>query len=245
MRSPATALRPAALLAAACLALALLGGCSSLQRLIGTPEQVVEAPLPAAKTAPPEADTVKPANEQIIEPQVERRDVKLPRFPSNDFSAGVFTGTYASQNFGSNVVTGVRLGYHITEDFFAEAAYGRTVINDSTFRQILPGGIFPNETEKLRYYNLSIGVNLLPGEIFIGRDTAKASAAYLIAGLGSTRFNQQRFLTFNAGMGLRVLLSDWAAVHADVRDHVFELDLLGDRKITQNFELTLGVTFNF
>ena len=36
------------------------------------------------------------APEQVIVPQVDRRDVKLPRFPCNDFSVGLFAGSYAT-----------------------------------------------------------------------------------------------------------------------------------------------------
>src|SRR4051812_4985173 len=53
-----------------------------------------------------------PANEQVVVPEVDRRDIKMPRFPSNDFEIGVYTGTYATQNFGSSVVAGLRAGYH-------------------------------------------------------------------------------------------------------------------------------------
>ena len=125
------------------------------------------------------AQAEKPANEQVIEPQVERRDVKLPRFPSKDFEIGLFTGTYETQNFGASSVSGLRLGYHITEDFFAEAAYAQTKVSDETFRQILPGGIFPTGKDTLKYYNLSAGYNVLPGEVFLGSNRAKATAVYL------------------------------------------------------------------
>ena len=188
---------------------------------------------------------VQPGNEQVIVPQVDRRDVKLPHIPSNDFEFGLFAGTYSTQNFGASRVAGLRLGYHITEDYFVEAAYGRTKVSDESFRQILPGGIFTDETEKLSYYNVSVGWNVLPGEIFFGKNTAKASAVYLIGGVGSTRFNDQRRQTFNIGLGVRLFLKDWAAVQVDMRDHMFSLDLLGERKNTQNLELTGGVTFFF
>ena len=46
----------------------------------------------------------QPANEQVIVPQVDRRDVKLPRFPSKDFEFGVFAGTYSTENFGASGV---------------------------------------------------------------------------------------------------------------------------------------------
>jgi outer membrane beta-barrel protein len=197
--------------------------------------------VPAARAA----DEQRPANEQVIEPQVDRRPVKLPKFPSNDFEFGLFAGTYATQNFGSSFLYGARLGYHITEDIFVEAVYGRSKISDENFRQILPGGVFPQPTETLSYYNLSAGYNILPGEVFLGKSYAKASALYLIGGIGSTNFLEQRRQTINFGLGLRVFLADWAALQVDMRDHIFSLDLLGKRQNTQNLELSAGVTFFF
>jgi outer membrane beta-barrel protein len=183
--------------------------------------------------------------DQVVVPQVDRRDIEKPKFPSNDFEIGLFTGTYATQNFGSSWVYGARIGYHITEDFFVEAAYGQTKVSDELFRQILPGGIFVQDTEKLSYYNLSIGYNLFPGEIFIGGRRARPSQFYIVAGVGSTKFDQQRKPTFNAGFGYRVYLADWVALQLDLRDHIFSLDLLGKRQSTQNVELTGGLSFYF
>jgi outer membrane beta-barrel protein len=199
----------------------------------------------ALSPAAAQAQDEKPANEQVIVPQVDRREVKLPRFPSKDFEVGVFGGTYATQNFGASAVGGLRLGYHITEDFFAEAVYARTKVSDETFRQILPGGVFAQTKEKLSYYNLSAGYNVLPGEVFIGSNRAKATAVYLIGGVGSTKFNDQKRQTLNFGLGLRLLLADRWALQVDMRDHVFSLDLLGKRQSTQNLELTGGLTFFF
>jgi len=184
-------------------------------------------------------------SDQVVNPNVERRDVHKPKYPSNDFEVGLFGGTYSSQNFGTSGVYGVRLGYDITEDFFVEATYGRTKVSDKEFRNILPGGIFTAEQEKLQYYDLSLGWNFLPGEIFIGKNWAKASTMYAIAGLGSTKFDSQRMQTWNFGMGAKLFLADWVALRADVRDHVYTLDLLGKRSTTQNPELTLGFAFFF
>ena len=192
------------------------------------------------------AQSTPPANnDQVVVPQVDRRDIEKPKFPSNDFEIGLFTGTYATQNFGSSWVYGARIGYHITEDFFVEGVYGQTKVSDELFRQILPGGIFVADTEKLSYYNLSFGYNLFPGEIFIGGRRARPSQFYIIAGVGSTKFADQRKPTFNAGFGYRVYLADWIALQLDLRDHIFSLDLLGKRETTQNVELTGGLTFYF
>ena len=66
-----------------------------------------------------------------------------------------------------------------------------------------------------------------------------------MAGIGSTDFAGQKRQTVNYGFGLRLILADWFALQADVRDHVFSLDLLGRRKTTHNPEVTAGLTFYF
>ena len=201
-------------------------------------------PTLALAADPPPVDE-KPANQQVIVPEIDRRDIRKPRFPSNDFEVGVFAGTYATQNFGTSAVGGLRVGYHITEDIFVEGVYAQTKVSDEAFRQVLPGGVFAQTKEKLSYYNVSAGYNLLPGEIFFGGTRAKASAIYLIGGVGSTKFNTQRRQTINFGLGARLFLTDKAALQIDMRDHVFSLDILGKRQSTQNLEMTGGFTYFF
>jgi outer membrane beta-barrel protein len=189
----------------------------------------------------PAADT----SDQVIVPQVERREVHKPKYPSNDFEIGLFAGSYTAQNFGTHFDWGARIGYDITEDFFVEASYRRTKVSDAEFRNILPGGIFTAEQEKLQSYDLSLGWNFLPGEVFIGKNWAKASTMYAIGGLGSTKFDSQRMQTWNFGLGAKLFLADWVALRADVRDHIYTLDLLGKRGSTQNPEITVGFAFFF
>lgn len=195
-----------------------------------------------AQTAAPQ----QPANEQVIVPEVQRRDVRLPKFPSKDFEVGLLAGTYSTQSFGASGVAGLRLGYHLSEDFFVEGVYAQTKVSDKTFEEIFPGaGPLADTDKKLSYYNVSAGYNLFPGEIFLGSKYAKASSIYLIGGVGSTKFANQRKQTFNVGFGFRVLFSDRWAVRVDVRDHIFSYDLLGVRQNTQNLELTTGFAYYF
>jgi outer membrane beta-barrel protein len=206
---------------------------------------IAATPSLAQTTAPAAGAPNQPPNEQVIEPTVPRRDVRVPKIPKRDIIAGAYLGTYSSEDFGASLVYGVRLGYHITEDFFVEGVYGTTSVSDENFRQILPGGVFPEKEETLSYYNLSVGYNILPGEVFFGSRYAMASALYLIAGVGSTKFLEQSKQTINFGLGYRVFLKDWAAIQVDFRDHLYTLDLLGQSKSTQNLELTAGITFFF
>lgn len=183
--------------------------------------------------------------DQAIVPQVDRREVKLPKFPNSDFEIGVFGGVYSTQNFGSSAGGGVRLAYHITEDFFVEGSAGTTKVSDEAFRRILPGGIFTDGTEKLVYSNLNVGMNVLPGEVFLGGSYAMPSQVFILAGGGTTRFNGQRMQTVDVGVGVKVYVKDWFAVRVDMRDNIYTLDLLGKRDRTQNVELNAGLSFLF
>jgi outer membrane beta-barrel protein len=203
--------------------------------------------LPAFAQTTPSTQQPRPANEQVVVPQVDRRDVKLPKFPSKDFEVGAFAGVYSAESFGASGIAGLRIGYHITEDFFVQANLAQTKVSDEAFRQYLPGGgLFPGDQEqKLTYYNLSAGWNVLPGEVFIGRNRAMASAVYLLGGIGSTKFVERRRQTFNFGVGLRVLFTDRAGVHVELRDHVFSTDVTGPKLTTHNVELTGGFAWYF
>jgi outer membrane beta-barrel protein len=221
-------------------ALALLVAATALPAT--AQESTSARPNPTAPAAP----APRPASEQVIVPQVDRREVTPPRFASNDISLGAFVGRYATANFGGSAVAGLRLGYHITEDVFVETSYARAKVSDDAFRQIFPnGGIFPTPQQDLSYYNVVAGYNLLPGEVFFGRNNAKISQGYVVAGVGNTTFASQKRQTLTVGFGLRVKFAQWFAAQADVRNHSYSIDLLGKRQNTQNTEITVGATAYF
>lgn len=199
----------------------------------------------AQGVAPPEPQTNSPASVPVIDPLIARREVKVPKFPSRDLELGLVFGSYSTQNFGARPVAGVRLGYHVTEDFFVVGQYGRSRVSDEAYRQVLPGGVLANGSQNLQYGTVVLGYNLLPGEVFFGRNQARLSQGYVLAGMGLTQFAGQRKQTIDVGFGLRVFLSDRWAVHAEVRDHIFPLDILGKRQSTQNAEVTLGISTFF
>jgi outer membrane beta-barrel protein len=213
-------------LALAGLALGLTAGCSS-----------------RALDREAEADQARP----VIDPQVERRDVKPPKIESSDFEAGGYVGFMSVEDFGSNTVYGARLAYHITEGLFAEATYGQTDAGKTSYEN-LSGSSAPLLTDserEFKYYDLSLGYNLLPGEVFIGRNHAFNSALYVVVGAGSTSFAGDDYFTFVYGAGYRVLANDWLALHFDVRDHMLDIDVTGEDKSTHNIEFTLGATAFF
>jgi outer membrane beta-barrel protein len=210
-----------------------LPGCAATKNLFGFGQE--EAPPPSAE--PPG---------QVIDPQVERREIKEPAIDREDFEIGAYAGIMAIEDFGSDVSYGVRLAYHITEGFFVEGTVGQSEGGLTSF-EILSGGarLISDSERTLTYYNLNLGYNILPGEVFIGEGRAYNTNLYLIAGLGSTRFAGDDRFTVNVGAGYRFLLTDSIALHLDFRDHLFDIDLLGEEKTAHNLEGHLGVTVFF
>ena len=184
--------------------------------------------------------------EQVIKPQVERRVIREPEIDAEDFEIGAFGGLLSVEDFGVNSVIGVRGAYHISEDFFVEAAVAQATTTKTSYERLSGAAeLLTSDERKLTYYNLSLGYNLLPGEAFVTARHAFNTALYVIAGAGSTRFAGSDRFTANLGAGYRFLATDWLALHADVRDHLFDMDLLGAKRTTNNIEITLGATVFF
>jgi len=209
----------------------ILPGCAATKNLFGIEDE--EAPPPSSE--PPG---------QVIDPAVERREIKEPKIDREDFEVSAFFGIMNIEDFGSDGVYGLRLAYHVTEGFFVEATAGRSEAGLTSF-EALSGGALLFEDRTLTYYNLNVGYNILPGEVFVGEGRAYNTDFYLIAGLGSTNFADDDRFTVNFGAGFRMLITDSVALHADFRDHLFDIDILGREKTTHNLEGTIGVSVFF
>ena len=185
-------------------------------------------------------------NRPVIEPQAERRDSKRARIDTEDFEIGAYFVGLSIEDFESNTVYGARLAYHLTEDFFIEGTVGRSKAGRTSYETLSGAAeLLDDDARDYTYYALSLGWNALPGEVFIGENRAFNSAFYLVLGIGSTTFADDDRFTVSGGFGYRILPTDWLAVHFDVRDHVFDIDLLGEKKIVNNLEAHLGLSIFF
>ncbi len=183
---------------------------------------------------------------QVIDPEVERREIREPDIDTEDFEIGAYAGIMSIEDFESEVVYGVRMAYHVTEGFFVEGTVGRSEAGLTSFERLSGGApILSDDDRVLTYYNLNLGYNILPGEVFFGEGRTYNTALYLVAGLGSTNFAGDDRFTVNFGAGFRFLLTDSIALHMDVRDHLFDIDILGEDKTTHNMEGHLGFTVFF
>jgi outer membrane beta-barrel protein len=220
-------------------ALSVLPGCATVRNWFHHGPKT-QQPSPDATA---DADQTPP---RVIEPQVERRTIKVPRIKSSNVELGLFYGALSIEDFGTNPDYGVTLAYHITEDFFFQGEAGRSRGGRTSF-ETLSGNLnlLTDNERRFTYYDLSLGYNFLPGEAFVGRSLAMTSAFYLLGGFGATDFAGDTKFTVNFGAGYRIVPRDWLAVHFTVQDHVFQSSLLGVTKLTNNLEARLGTTVFF
>ena len=231
-------------------ALALLPGCATVRGWFhGKQPASADTQASAPAEAPPNSNPNGPDTEtppRVIEPQVERRQIKVPRIRSSNVEMGLFYGALSIEDFGTNADYGVTLAYHVTEDFFLQGEAGRSRGGRTSF-ETLSGNIqlLTEAERRFTYYDLSLGYNFLPGEAFLGRGVAMTSAFYLLGGFGATDFAGDTKFTVNFGGGYRVVPTDWLALHVTVQDHVFQTSLLGVTKLTNNLEARMGATVFF
>lgn len=202
-----------------------------------------------ATTSANAADSISPQDielEPLVVREPERREVHIDRLDTENFEIGAYGGVISIEDFGSDVVYGVRAAYHITEDFFVEAAYGSSELGQTSFEELSGGAPLLTDAERdFSFYNASVGVNILPGEAFIASRWAVKGGLYLIGGIGSTEFGGDDRFTVNAGLGYRLITADWLAFRIDVRDHIFRSDLLGSSSTKHNIEVSGGLTIFF
>lgn len=186
------------------------------------------------------------AQDPGLEPRIVRTDLQEDEIDTENIEIGAYFGHLGTEDFGTNEVMGVTLTFHATEDFFFEAAAGQSDTQETSAERLNPLLDLGLEADReLNYYNLSLGWNVLPGEIFLGSNRAHNIAIYLIAGAGSTDFLGDKQFTINGGAGLRLLLTDWLALHLDAREYVFDSDALGSDTTYNNLEFRAGLSAFF
>src|SRR5476649_1320778 len=205
-------------------ALVALSGCASIHHLFHRHDNRAAQNADDAAGADQDSDARPP---RVIDPQVERRKIKVPKIKSQNVEIGVQYGALSIENFGTNPVYGFTAAYHITEDFFFQGEFGRSQAGRTSFETLSNIQLLTPSERYFTYYDLALGYNFLPGEVFIGRKLAMTSAFYLLGGIGSTDFAGDSKFTVNFGGGYKVLPADWIAVHIGVENHVFQSSLLG------------------
>lgn len=182
----------------------------------------------------------------VINPDIQRRRVDEDKIDAENFEMGIYAGVMSVEDFGTNNVYGYHMAYHISEDWFLETAFGTTNTSKTSFETLSGASdLLTDDQRRLNYYNLSMGLNLFPGEIFLGDKFAFNTSYYVIAGVGNTQFAGDEFFTLNYGAGFRAYAADWVAFRVGFRNHLFTHSILGEDKSIQNLEAQLGLSIYF
>jgi outer membrane beta-barrel protein len=183
---------------------------------------------------------------KIIAPDIKRRTIKESDLDTEDFELGLYYGLLTIEDFGTNEVQGVSFAYHITERFFTEAAFGISQLQKTSY-ELLSGGVqlLTDEQRDLTYYNLAIGYNVLPGQVYVTKKFHFDTNIYFLAGAGNTHFADKNYFTYNFGAGLRFYSTDWLSIDLSMREYAFTHELFGQKKDTNNLEGRLGISIFF
>ena len=199
----------------------------------------------AAENAADAGKTEKPGAVQVIKPEVQPRDISVARIDDESFEIGIYAGILNIDNFGSEPLIGVKASYFTTEDLFLQANYARASAGLTSFESISGFRLLTDKERDYTYYDLLVGYNIFPGEVFMTSRLAFNSSIYLVGGVGNTDFAGEDNFTTILGTGYRIVLRDWLTWHVDFRDHIFKSDIINQSEITHNLELSTGVTLLF
>jgi outer membrane beta-barrel protein len=178
----------------------------------------------------------------LIEPEVERVEFDESLIDAFDFELAIYAGLLAVENFDTNPVVGLKLGYHISEDFFVQASYGSSEVGETSFEKLTGGApLLSDDEREISYYLFSLGYNLFPGETFVTDSTTFNTVLYLSGGIGSTDFAGDDRHTFAFAVGHRTLFADGFSLDIEMRDLIFDLDVFGSEETTHNLEFTLSL----
>ncbi|RMH43112.1 MAG: outer membrane beta-barrel domain-containing protein [Gammaproteobacteria bacterium] len=193
-----------------------------------------------ALSAPNDEQRPSAAEEVITPPK--RTEIDLANIDAWDVEIGIEYGMMNVEDFGTNPILSGYLAYHVSEDFFIQAGYGQTDTEPTSFERLSGATLLTDDQRQLQYYDLTVGVNLLPGEGFVWDKWAFNSSFYLIGGVGSTNFADDNRFTVTWGAGYRIVLRDWLAIKFEFRDHFYDIDLLGENKTSHNLSYRIGIS---
>lgn len=181
-----------------------------------------------------------------VDVDVERRTVLEDILDNENFELGVQLGVMSIEDFETNAWVSAHFTYHVTEFFYAKARYGQSEAGQTSFEKLVNvPPLLTDEERKLRYYGLSIGYNLMPGEVFLGRDFALNSVFSIELGGGTTEFAGDEKFTVNLGANYRVFLTDWLTWDIGMSDYIFDTAITGESKTSHNLNFTTGFAFYF
>lgn len=183
-------------------------------------------------------------NVRVIEPDVEGSEARYAAIDNERFELGAYFGMLSVEDFGSEVVSGIELSYHITPAWMLQFNYGEASVDKAAF-EIGDRSFLAENDRDFEYYSLSAAYRLLRGRSFFGSRNKYDSDIYLLAGPERVRFAGDGEWGLGFGVSYRLVLADWVTANVDIREHLVKRTFIGERKQTMNTELRIGFSWLF
>ena len=195
--------------------------------------------LPATEVA---AQSAEDEAGGLIEPQIERVEFDESIIDSYDIEVALYGGYLAIQDFDTNFVQGLKIGYHVSEDFFVQGSFGRSEVGETSFERLSGGAPLLSDSEReIEYYLVSLGFNLFPGEAFFTDSTTFNTVFYISGGVGNTTFAGDDRYTIAYAVGHRTIFADGFSLDFEMRNLLFDMDIFGSEESTNNLEFTISL----
>lgn len=182
----------------------------------------------------------------LIQPDIKRISFDEAKIEGDDFEIQLMAGFLSLEDFGVNPVIAARLNYYIDENVFTQFTLSRSKGGETSY-EVLTGGapLLTADERKFAYYSINIGLNILPGEAFLSENTSYNTTFYISGGIGNATFAGSDRFAINYGAGYQLLLSDRFTLSVDFRDILFNVDVFGQNKMTNNLQLMIGAGWFF
>ncbi|MEX1033374.1 MAG: outer membrane beta-barrel domain-containing protein, partial [Cellvibrionaceae bacterium] len=181
---------------------------------------------------------------RVIEPESRVVEARPAAIDDERFQLGLYLGNLSVEDFGSDLVSGIELSYHLADSWLLQLNYGKASIDRAAFetsqRQFLS-----SDDRNFEYLAAVGGYRLLHGRSFFGVRNKYNTDIYALAGPEQVSFsgNDETGLVF--GLSYRVVFTDWMTFNMDFREHMFKRDFIGDSKQTLNTEFRIGINALF
>ncbi len=186
------------------------------------------------------------ADSARVEPSILQSDVIPPTLDTENFVVALRAGALAIEDFGTSGLAAIQLSYHINEDFYLSAEYAQAKAGLTSYERLSGAApLLTDSQRQWRFYGAELGYVVLPGQVYLGSNTAFNTGWSVFAGGGNVDFAGDTVFALKFGSQFRLYLTDWLAADLVVSDYVFETTILAERKTTHNLSLALGLAVYF
>lgn len=139
-------------------------------------------------------------------------------------------------------IWGFSYGYHMTEDFAVEASAAITVLTSRGGPELeRTFAVLENKPRRQLMFDADLVYSLAHAKMRFGGSITHLDF-YLVAGGGVVDSVVSSGIAGNGGMGMKFFLGRAFAVRFDLRDHVFQQQLLAETLIVNDISATLGLS---